>query len=116
MMAETVSARANTELRELAVEGSLALARLDGDRLEELALSCRDLYLDFREAGNAERGEWARQARDARGEMAVYGRVLEATRANLEVVKRLRERQAARLEYVGLRGSWALAEKCDGND
>lgn len=105
----------NPELRELVVEASLSLARLDAERLEELALWCRDFNRDLIEVGKADVAEWARQAREASGEMAVLGRVLEATRANLEVMKRLRERRAARLEYGGFGGPWALAEKCDGN-
>src|SRR5579864_5477501 len=99
MMLGIRSAPTNPELRELVVEASLALARLDAERLDELALWCRDFDRDRMQVGNAERVECARQAREASGEMAVFGRVLEATRANLEVMKRLRERRAARLEY-----------------
>ena len=33
------------------------------------------------------------------GEMAVFARVLEATRANLNVMNRLRELRSGRLEY-----------------
>ena len=106
--------RTNPELRELVVEASLALARLDAERLEELALSCQALNRDLVQ-GAAERAEWTRQARDASGEMAVFGRVLDATRANLEVMKRLRERRTARLEYGEFRGPWAVAEKGHGN-
>ncbi len=103
------------ELRELVVEASLALVRLDAERLEELTVWCRELGRDVMQVGNAERVEWARQAREARGEMAVFGRVLDATRANLEVMKRLRERRAARLEYGAPGGPWALVEKGYGN-
>src|SRR5579864_8205139 len=91
----------NPELREVVVEASLSLARLDAERLEELALWCWDFNRDLMRVGNADSAEWARQAREASGEMAVFGRVLDATRANLEVMKRLRERRAARLEYRG---------------
>jgi hypothetical protein len=35
----------------------------------------------------------------ATGDMAVFARVLEATRANLNVMNRLRELRAGRLEY-----------------
>ena len=115
MMPGIVSPRTNPELRELVVEASLALARLDAERLEELALSCQALNRDLVKAGNAERVEWSRQAGAARGEMAVFGRVLDATRANLEVMNRVRERREARLEYGGLRGPWAQAEKGHGN-
>ena len=39
--------RFNPELKALVVEASLALARLDADRLEELALSCQALNRDL---------------------------------------------------------------------
>ena len=106
--------RNNPELREVVVEASLALARLDEERLEELAQCCQALNRDFSAVGKAERDEIARQARDASDEMAVFGRVLDATRANLEVMNRVRERRAARLEYCGARGPWAL-EKGNGD-
>jgi hypothetical protein len=111
MMPGIGSQPCNPELRELVVEAALALARLDAERLEELALSCRDLYRELIQAGNAASAEWARQAREACSEMAVFGRVLDATRSNLDVMKRLRDNHFARLEY----GPWALAETCDGN-
>ena len=111
--------RCNPQLRELVVEASLALARLDAERLEELALSCQALNRDL--AGRARRErDIERQAREASGEMAVFGRVLDATRANLEVMNRLRERGrgtpgiSGRLAG-GSAGPWALAEKFDGN-
>src|SRR5215475_7523014 len=93
------SPRMNLELRELVVQASLALVRLDGERLEELAMSCQALNRDLGPLSSGEREDWARQARDAAGEMAVFGRVLDATRANLDVIGRVRERNAARLEY-----------------
>jgi hypothetical protein len=110
----------NPDLRELVVEASLALARLDADRLEELAVSCQALNRDLVPSNGLERVEWVRQAHEAQGELAVLGRVLEATRANLEVVNRLRERSGSRLEYAGLHapasaGHWASAEKSHGN-
>lgn len=82
------------ELKELVREASRALASLDAGRLEELALSCQAL--------NRERtpsSALTRQAREAAGDLAVFGRVLEATRANLHVMNRLRELRAGRLEY-----------------
>ena len=107
-------------LRELVVEATLALARLDAERLEELALSCRALNRDLAGLSEAEGAERNRQARDASGEMAVFGRVLDATRANLEVMDRLSERRGRR-EYTSSRaaisaGPWALAEKNHGHD
>jgi len=40
-----------------------------------------------------------RQARDTSEEMAIFGRVLEATRANLDVMKRIQERRGEPMEY-----------------
>ena len=115
----------NPELRELVVEASLALARLDADRLEELAFSCQALNRTIapRPLNDANRAELVRQAREASPQMAVLGRVLEATRTNLEVMKRIRERREGRMEYGRApRGHsfdcepWAPAENSDGND
>jgi hypothetical protein len=91
---------ANPELRELVVEASGALARLDATRLEELALSCQALTRTPNLEDAGERGSLARQAREAKADMAVFARVLEATRSNLSVMKRLRELRAGRLEYT----------------
>lgn len=114
--------RFNPELRELVVEASLALAQLDAERLEELALSCQALNRGLTPAGELERAERVRQAHEAQGALAVLGRVLEATRANLEVMNRLRDRGGSRLEYAGLSSQasaspapWALAETGHGN-
>jgi hypothetical protein len=108
----------HSELRGLIVEASLALARLDAGRLEELAQCCRALNGDH--DGNLdERSELQRQAREASREMEVFGRVLDATRANLEVMNRMRERKRGGLEYPAGRGTgwtpWSLEERCDGN-
>ncbi len=91
--------RINQELKQLVSEASRALACLDADRLEELARSCQALNRDLPVMQREERIALARQAGEAAGDMAVLGRVLEATRANLDVMKRLRELQMGRLEY-----------------
>ena len=91
-------------LKELVIEASQALARLDADRLEELALSCQALNRDlveqqFTPQDGDGRAALARESREAVGDMAVFARVLEATRANLSVMNRLRELRGGRLEY-----------------
>jgi hypothetical protein len=91
----------HSELRELLAEASRALSRLDADRLEELALCCQALNRDLPPA--LERAQLARQARAAEQEMAVFARVLDATRGNLEVLHRLRELRGGRLEYAEVR-------------
>jgi hypothetical protein len=88
------------ELREIVVEASRALALLDAVRLEEMALSCPKLIRNLGSMEPAERAELARQAREACGDMAVFARVLEATRANLNVMHRLRDLREGRLEYA----------------
>ncbi len=115
--------RLNSELRELVVEASMALARLDADRLEELALSCQFLNRDLAAVGDEERAERARQAQGAVGEMAVFGRVLDATRGNLNVLSRLRELREGPLEYGGglasrlaARGQWSLTGNFHGDN
>jgi aminopeptidase N len=87
------------ELKELVVEASRALARLDADRLEELALSCQALNRDLTPVSAEGRKVLARQAREAACDMATFARVLEATHANLNVMNRLRDLRTGRLEY-----------------
>ncbi len=102
-MQEMGERRARPKLKELVVEASRALARLDADRLEELALSCqalnRDLAHDRTQQDGDGRAALAIECKEAEGDMAVFARVLEATRANLNVMNRLRELRAGHLEY-----------------
>jgi len=84
--------RRDPELKQIVREASRALARLDADRLEELARSCEALN-----GAQLGRADLARQARDAAGEMAVLARVLDATRANLDVMRRLRDLRLGRI-------------------
>jgi hypothetical protein len=98
-MLEFGPSREHPELRKLVAEASRALACLDAARLEELALSCDLLVRDLRPANAERRANFARQSREAEGDMAVFARVLEATRANLDVLERLRELRAGRFEY-----------------
>src|ERR1019366_3848530 len=106
--------RYDPELKRLVIEASQALARLDADRLEELALSCQALSRDLKPVDEPERAELRRQAKESTGEMAVFARVLEATRANLSVMHRLRELRAGRLEYGQV--EWARTESRHGNN
>ena len=98
-MPKQVQLRVNPELRELIKEASLSLARLDAERLEELALSCQALSRDVTPPDHERRTELTRQTREAAGEMAVFGRVLKATGANLDVLNRLRESRKGRPGY-----------------
>ena len=99
-MQEFVTSWDHPELRQLVEEASLALARLDATSLEELALSCQALNRDLQCAGHQDRARLKGQARAAQGDMAVFARVLDATRHNLHVMNRLRELRSSRLEYT----------------
>lgn len=124
-MLEFGETRVDRELKSIVAEASLALARLDADRLEELALSCRALNRRPVWADRDERRELARQSKEAASEMAVFARVLEATRGNLKVMNRLRELREGRLEYgrsvspsskIAGQPSWSRAEKVHGDN
>jgi hypothetical protein len=86
------------ELRRTLVEASEALARLDADRLEEMALSCEALV-----SGGEQRDgsgcELNCAASDTARELSILGRVIDATKTNLTVLRSLRDRKCARLEY-----------------
>jgi hypothetical protein len=104
------------ELKEVVAEASRALALLDACRLEELALSCQALNGALPSASAAENIDLRRQAGEAQAEMAVFGRVLEATRANLNVMNRLRELRMGRLEYSERQvNGWAGKESGHGD-
>jgi hypothetical protein len=114
---------ANPELKAIVLEASRALSLLDATRLEELALSCSVLIRDrcsHQTDDERSRSELARQAREAARDLAVFGRVLDATRANLNVMHRLREIRMGLLEYRVDRGDAAgeskSAEDRHGND
>ncbi|MFY9853020.1 MAG: hypothetical protein WAK26_03975 [Terracidiphilus sp.] len=98
-MQEIGGRQGHPKLKELVVEASRALSRLDADRLEELTLSCQALNRALVYEDAEARAALAAEAKNATGDMAVFARVLEATRANLNVMNRLKELRAGRLEY-----------------
>lgn len=112
--------RLRPELRELVVEASLALARLDADRLEELAHSCQALNQDLAVMSDGDRVALDRQVREASPEMAVFERVLDATRSNFEFMRHVRNRRCGPLEYkrrlVTGSGMWETSESKDGHN
>jgi len=91
----------NPRLKAIVAEASQALALLDAPRLEELAISCQALNrtLAAADVDSDTRRSLAQQSSEATADMAVFGRVLEATRANLNVMNRLREMLSEQLEY-----------------
>ena len=112
--------RFDPELKEIVAEASQALALLDAGRLEELARACQALNRD-----HARVAERVREARDAAGGIAMLARVLDVTRSNLQVMRRLCELRMGAVEYGEpksrgsrwtLPGSCEAPEGCDGND
>ncbi len=86
------------------VDASHALAHLDADRLEEMALSCSALVREEHEVpfytrGHAEPGQVEPSLDEAARELANFARVLEATRVNLNVMRRIRDAWATEIEY-----------------
>ena len=90
--------RVHPSMKHIVAETSLALARLDTDRLEELGLSCEALTRGLEHPEEQQRISFECEAKNAVREMAVFARVLEATRSNLSVMHRLREMRARRSE------------------
>jgi hypothetical protein len=95
-------------MRAIVLEASQALAHLDADRLEELARCCQSLNRTTNRtaasSGVAERTTLGREAEAIMREMEVFARVLEATRANLRVLRRLRDMRSEPSEYTALPG------------
>ncbi|MDE3186066.1 MAG: hypothetical protein KGM96_00915 [Acidobacteriota bacterium] len=98
--------RVRPELKEVVEEASQALSRLDAERLEELAFSCHALNRCLTADNAVERAARAREAREAARAMAVFARVMEATRANISLMNRMGKLRAGTLEYgPGLTGN-----------
>jgi len=109
--------RVHPNLKMLVTEATQALARLDPERLEELALSCQALNRDLAPVDVKERARLACEARGAANEMAVFERVLQATRANLHVMERLRNLRTGRPGYTGApEPQWTLKENRNGDN
>jgi hypothetical protein len=104
-------------LKALVGEASRALALMDQPRLEELAAVCKALnrYAEpeyLRSLTVDERARLADEARQALSEMAVFARVLEATRANLKVMHRLRELRMRPVVYSERQARGCEAMEC----
>ena len=106
-----------SELKGMLAEASLALAHLDAKRLEEMALSCAALVRDPDWDQCEEKSRCKSGFGEAKPEMGIFARVLEATRVNLKVMRRLREVRAAQLEYGLALGSGSAFEESEhGSD
>jgi hypothetical protein len=109
--------RVHPELKQLVVEASRALACLDAVRLEELAFSCQALNREGPQTGAERRIDCIRQAKEAQRDMEVFAQIIAATRANLNVMNRIRELRKGRLEY-GEREAhgWGVPGSSHGNN
>jgi hypothetical protein len=88
------------DLRAMVHEACQALVRLDAEQLEQMAIECCRLQLP--EDPTIEDGAALRRyARNAAPEMAVFARVLAATRENLQVMRRLQSLRQGRLDSYG---------------
>jgi hypothetical protein len=87
------------ELKNMLAEASHALAHLEADRLEEMALSCAALVRDMDQTRYDAQGPFESGSGEAMQKMAIFARVLEATRTNLNVMRGLRTKRSVQLEY-----------------
>lgn len=85
-------------LKNILGEASRALAHLDAETLEEMAAYCAALIQDDETSGSVE-SRLDSECKEAWKEFAIFVRVLESTKANLNVMRRLRQMRASRLEY-----------------
>lgn len=89
---------ANPNLRELLIEATQALARLDADRLEEMALSCQSLVRLVKQPVGVD-GESGCRCGSADGQLAALRLALRATESNLAVLRGLCHGRSESLEY-----------------
>lgn len=113
---ERTEGQVRPKFKEMVREASRSLALLDAERLEELALSCQALS---RVSGGSNAPGFEPillEAEEAEQDMAVFARVLAATSANLEVLRRLHDLREGNPEYDSQWGrAWAPAEMRHGD-
>ena len=96
-------------------ETSRALARLDADRLEAMALKCKTLRRGCPSVDSVCEA-LAVNPRQAAQEMAVLAAVIEATRGNRNVLRRVSKARLA-IDYgYGPGGQWKAMGMRHGND
>lgn len=96
-MVETQPSAARPRMKEIVQEASRALAHLDAERLEELAHSCHALNRELQQPDA--RIRLFEEARSSQRQMALLASVLDATRANLRVLRQLSAMRIDRVEY-----------------
>ncbi|MDR3723818.1 MAG: hypothetical protein P4K83_04940 [Terracidiphilus sp.] len=103
--------------KQVAVEASHALSLLDAERLEDLAHSCRAFNRDLPDLLEKDPAAALLEARRATGAVATLAQVLEATRANLQVLYRLYRFQSDSDVYCsGKKPLWDLQESANGHN
>jgi hypothetical protein len=103
------------DLKDMLTKASLALAYLDAERLEEMALSCEALVRGPDSQPYHSKNQWKPASGKAMEEMAIFAGILEATKANLKVMHNLCEAHAAHLEY-GPAQTFSASEESDHGD
>lgn len=106
----------NAEWKDTLVDASRALALLDADRLEEMALSCAALMREQQGAHLHTNRQGEPGFDDAGQEMAIFARVIEATSVNLHVMRRLRAARTHQLEYGQGSGSCRVSGEGENGD
>ncbi len=99
-MLEHYESATQPHMRDIVLEAARSLAHLDAARLEELAVSCDVLNRELHRADTRGKELLVREVLDSRREMALLASVLEATRANLRVLRHLSAMQAGSVEYA----------------
>lgn len=99
-MRESQQSAPRPELKEIVLQASRALANLDAVRLEELALSCDALNREQITADETGKVRLAQEVRRSAQDMALLASVLEATRANLRVLRQLDQLRLGKMEYA----------------
>lgn len=99
-MVEHHESAAHPRMKEVVLEAARSLAHLDAARLEELAVSCNVLNRELQRAQGSARTRLAKEVLGNQREMALLASVLEATRANLRVLRHLSAMRTGSVEYA----------------
>jgi hypothetical protein len=119
-MCELDLRRRTIEIRAIVVEASQALARLDANRLEELAIACRVLNqkMPNEDPGSSSGGvDFAAQSSQIAEDLRGFRKVLDASRANLSVLRRQRHVRDGKFEYSEAQArGWVPPEQVHGDN
>lgn len=91
---------ARPRMKEIVLEAARSLAQLDSVRLEELAASCDVLNRELQRADAQGKQRLANEVLGSRREMDLLASVLEATRANLRVLRHLSAMRTGNVGYA----------------